>query len=57
MGKKLEGMDKMNKRCIRTSGIALSGRSGGADEERYGWKKGWQASTEACSLTNVRKGA
>lgn len=49
-------MDKMNKRR-RTSGITLSGRSGEKDEDRNGWKEGWQASTEACSLTNVRKGA
>lgn len=50
-------MDEMNKGCNRTSGITLSGRTGGKGEDRNGWKEGLQASAEACSLTNVRKGA
>lgn len=29
----------------------------GRDEDRNGWREGWQASAEACSLTTVRKGA
>lgn len=50
-------MDERHKRSNRNSAIILSGRIGGRDEDRNGWRKGWQASAEARSLTTVRKGA
>lgn len=50
-------MDERHKRSNRNSTIILSGRTGGRDEDRNGWREGWQASAEARSLTTVRKGA
>lgn len=50
-------MDERHKRSYRNSTIILSGRIGERDEDRNGWREGWQASAEARSLTTVRKGA
>ncbi len=52
-----EWMDERHKRSYRNSAIILSGRIGERDEDRNGWREGWQASAQARSLTTVRKGA
>lgn len=50
-------MGERHKRSNRNSTVILSGRTGGRDEDRNGWREGWPASAQARSLTTVRKGA
>lgn len=50
-------MEKRHERSNRNTTVILSGRSGEREEDRNGWREGWQASAEARSLTTVRKGA
>lgn len=50
-------MEERKKKINRKSRITLSGRIGGSEEDRNGWRAGWQAPAEACTLTTVRKGA